>query len=189
MGSHTFRVRAKADARSTIRVKPATTYRADVQAVLDSVRHIVHALRESSRWAEQHLGLSGAQLFVLQALAASPAASVNDLAVHTHTHQSSVSTVVSKLVARGLVRRVRSEVDGRTVELSLSARGKRIAASIPDLPQQRLIRSIEQLSPTRLRQLASALASLAHALDAPESAPAMFFEDGARALTTSRRHA
>src|SRR5262245_28824999 len=99
----------------------------DTRAVLDAVRRIVHALRESSRWAEKHVGLSGAQLFVLQKLAESPdAVSVNELAARTHTHQSSVSTVVARLVGRGLVRRVWSEADGRSVELTLSRRGQQV---------------------------------------------------------------
>lgn len=37
--------------------------------MLDDLRRIVRALRESSRAAERHLGVSGAQLFVLRALA------------------------------------------------------------------------------------------------------------------------
>ncbi|HEY8548699.1 MAG TPA: MarR family transcriptional regulator, partial [Vicinamibacterales bacterium] len=98
----------------------------DTQTALDAIRRIVQALRESSRWAEQHLGVSGAQLFVLQALAAAPNMSVNELAARVHTHQSSVSTVVARLVARGLVRRERSALDGRRVELSLSPRGQRL---------------------------------------------------------------
>ena len=76
----------------------------DVQAILDAVRHVVQALRESSRLAERQVGLTGAQLFVLQKLAESPALSVNELAERTHTHQRSVSTVVSRLVDRRLVR-------------------------------------------------------------------------------------
>jgi hypothetical protein len=74
----------------------------DTQKALDALRRIVQVLRESSRWAERHVGLSGAQLFVLQTLGEAPAASVNDLAGRTHTHQSTVSMVVARLVERGL---------------------------------------------------------------------------------------
>ena len=84
-----------------------TSAAGDVRAVLDGVRRIVQNLRESSRWAEKNLGMSGAQLFVLQKLAESPAQSLNALAALTHTHQSSVSTVVNRLVQRGLVTRTR----------------------------------------------------------------------------------
>jgi tetratricopeptide (TPR) repeat protein len=62
------------------------------------LREIVQALRESSRRAEQRLGISGAQLFVLEKLADAPSQSLNDLAARTFTHQSSVSTVVARLV-------------------------------------------------------------------------------------------
>ena len=67
----------------------------DVQQILDSFRRIVRVLRESSRAAENSFGLSGAQLFVLQTLSRHPEVSLNELAEHTRTHQSTVSVVVS----------------------------------------------------------------------------------------------
>src|SRR6266851_1467874 len=54
-----------------------------VRAVLDCVRRIVRALRESSREAERKVGISGAQLFVLQQIAAGQARSVSELADRT----------------------------------------------------------------------------------------------------------
>lgn len=149
----------------------------DTQRVLDAVRAIVQSLRASSRWAEKHVGLSGAQLFVLQRIAERPRLSVNDLAGTTHTHQSSVSTVISRLVAQGLVRRQRSAADRRTVELSLTARGKRVAERSPDLAHERLIAAVERLPAARKRQLASMLTELARGVDAAAQTPRMFFEE------------
>jgi len=152
----------------------------DTRTVLDAVRRIVHALRESSRLAEKHVGLSGAQLFVLQKLAESPAVSLNDLAARTHTHQSSVSTVVARLVDGGFVRRSRSGADGRSVELSLAPRGRRLLDRAPNAAQERLIQGIERLPGARRRLLASTLGELAQVMDATAAAdrtPAMFFED------------
>jgi DNA-binding MarR family transcriptional regulator len=157
-----------------------TIQRPDTQAALDGLRRIVRALRESSRWAERHVGLSGAQLFVLQKLAQAPAASVNELAARTHTHQSTVSMVVAPLVTRGLVRRTPSATDRRHVGLSLTARGRRTAAGTPDAPQERLIHAIDQLTVARRRQLASALTEVAHAIDGAEGDPVMFLEDRGR---------
>jgi DNA-binding MarR family transcriptional regulator len=145
--------------------------------VLDAVRRIVHALRESSRFAEKHVGLSGAQLFVLQKLGEAPGASINELAERTHTHQSSVSTVVARLVERGLVKRTTSGLDRRRVELTLAARGRALAERVPDVAQDRLIRAIDTLPAGRRRLLAQTLGELASALDAASRAPAMFFED------------
>ena len=151
----------------------------ETRAVLDAIRRIVHALRESSRWAEKHVGLSGAQLFVLQTLAESPAVSLNDLAGRTHTHQSSVSTVVTRLVERGYVRRSQSTRDRRTVMLSLASRGRTLVRRAPDAAQERLIRGIEQLPKARRRQLASSLGELAGLMDTGDRTPAMFFEAAA----------
>lgn len=155
----------------------AHTSGGDTRAVLDAVRRIVHGLRESSRRAEKHVGLSGAQLFVLHKLAESPARSLNELAALTHTHQSSVSTVVARLEASGLVRRAWSPDDGRRLELSLTAKGLRLARRAPDVAQERLINGIDQLPAARRKQLAIGLGELAKAIDAAELAPAMFFED------------
>jgi DNA-binding MarR family transcriptional regulator len=150
---------------------------ADVRAVLDGVRRIVQSLRESSRWAEKHVGMSGAQLFVLRKLEEAPAQSLNALAARTHTHQSSVSTIVARLVEGGFVTRTRSITDGRTIELDLSRRGRRLVARAPDAAQERLIRGIRQLPSDRRRVLASTLTALGQAMDSADRQPAMFFED------------
>src|SRR5690348_4180204 len=82
-----------------------------VTRAVAALRRIVLAVRLSARRAERELGLSGAQLFVLQQLGASPVHSLNELAERTRTHQSSVSVVVRRLVARGLVTRTRATDD------------------------------------------------------------------------------
>jgi DNA-binding MarR family transcriptional regulator len=138
---------------------------------------MVQSLRESSRLAETRVGLSGAQLFVLQKLDEAPNASINELAEKTHTHQSSVSSVVARLVARGLVRRAQSGVDGRRLELSLSPNGRRLVHRGPDVAQDALIRAVEALPVSRRRTLAASLGALAQAIDRSHRAPAMFFED------------
>jgi DNA-binding MarR family transcriptional regulator len=145
--------------------------------VLDAVRHIVQALHESSRRAELQFGVSGAQLFVLQRLSESPAASLNELAARTHTHQSSVSAVVTKLVARGLVRRSKSSGDGRCLELSLTPAGHRLVQRAPHAAQDRLIAAVNKLSMPRRAVLADVLTDLARAVSGVRRAE-MFFEDG-----------
>src|SRR3954463_2640556 len=125
---------------------PHTSDRAqDTRAVLDAVRRIVRELHQSSRAAEKLVGVSAAQLFVLQKLAEFPGASMNELAARTHTHQSSVSTVVARLVERGLVLRAPAADDGRRLELRLAADGRRLVTRAPDAAQSRLIQAIERL--------------------------------------------
>src|SRR5581483_2006993 len=118
----------------------------ETQEILDSFRRIVRALRESSRAAEQRVGLSGAQLFVMLALKREPQLSINELAERTRTHQSTVSVVVSRLVERGLVTRTPSAVDGRKLVLALTAEGRALLKRAPDAAQERLIESIDTLA-------------------------------------------
>jgi DNA-binding MarR family transcriptional regulator len=166
-----------------------TSGEGEVRAVLDGIRRIVQNLRESSRWAEKHLGMTAAQLFVLQKLDEAPAQSLNELAARTHTHQSSVSTIVTRLVEQGLVTRRRSTRDGRTIELQLSSRGRRLAVRAPDAAQQRLIQGIRDLPLTERRSLADALGAVARAMDAAVGEPAMFFEERATRRQARLRHA
>src|SRR4051794_773106 len=77
----------------------------DTERVVQSIRRIVRELRQTHRTAEQRLGISGAQLFVLHQLRRGPVDSLQTLADRTLTHQSSVSVVVSRLVRKGWVRR------------------------------------------------------------------------------------
>ncbi|MGD0769032.1 MAG: MarR family transcriptional regulator [Tepidisphaeraceae bacterium] len=150
-----------------------------IRAVLDCIRRIVRALRLFDREAEKRFGLSGAQVFVLQRLGDSKAISINELASRTHTHQSSVSVVVSKLVDRRLVRRSSSPKDARRVELSLTQRGRRLLRSAPPSAQDRLIASLAALSRIRRRRLGDLLTELIRKTGIEREPPALFFEDHA----------
>lgn len=162
---------------------------AETRAVLDSIRRIVRTLHESSRAAEKQVGVTGAQLFVLQKLAESPGLSLNDLAARTHTHQSSVSTVVSRLVDRGFVRRAPARADARRLELRLSVGGRRVIGRAPDAAQTRLIQAVEQLPASRRRALAQALVDVTTAMDLAGREPLMFFDEATRRGRRRAAHA
>ena len=157
--------------------RPATHTR----AALDAIRRIVQALRESSRAAEQRVGLSGAQLFVLQAVAEAPGLSLNELAERTRTHQSSVSAVSAKLTRAGLVERTASAGDARRAEVRLTARGRQRLRSAPRAAQERLVAAIDALPAVERARLAAVLEGLVRAMALGRKRPAMFFEEQLRA--------
>jgi DNA-binding MarR family transcriptional regulator len=148
-----------------------------VRDSLDGIRRVVQALRASSRTAEQEVGLSGAQLFVLQKLAAEPSLSVNELAERTLTHQSSVSVVVQRLVAKGLVARRPSPEDARRAELTLTRKGQAVLKKAPGAAQDRLIAGLLRLTAAERRALARSLDRLLQAMGEGGETPEMFFED------------
>ena len=152
----------------------------DVRAVLDGLRRIVQFLRTSSRDTERRFNLSAAQLFALQQVAAFPGASINDLAAHTFTHQSSVSVVVQRLVNRRLVAKVTSKDDRRRVRLAITDAGRQVLRRSPQPAQERLIAGIASLKAADRQHLVDSLTMIARLLTPADGPPPMLFEDHAR---------
>jgi DNA-binding MarR family transcriptional regulator len=150
---------------------------ADAQRIFESIRRIFRVLRESSRAAESRVGLSGAQLFVLQRLSGARALSVNELAERTFTHQSTVSVVAKRLCELGYVVRGASSSDGRRTELALSPKGRALLARAPEAAQERLVDGVRTLPAPRRRRLAEALQELTAAMGIADQPAPMFFEE------------
>lgn len=148
----------------------------EVTAVFLPLRRLVHALHVTSRETERRLGVTGAQLFVLTQLKATPSLSINALAERTMTHQSTVSVVVRRLVRRKLVKKIRAEDDARRVELTLTATGTALLKRAPEVLQVRLANAIGALSSSDRRSLAAGLEHLVSELGVGDAPPAMFFE-------------
>ena len=104
--------------------------------------------------AEKQVGLSAAQLLVLQRLASGASPSLNELSQQTQTHQSSTSVVVSKLVSRGFVARQRAKGDARRLELTLTPRAKSMVRKTPHAAQDRLVTALGTMSKAEVKQLA-----------------------------------
>jgi DNA-binding MarR family transcriptional regulator len=149
----------------------------DVSRALDAVRKIVRALRLSSRAVEKEVGITGAQLFVLQQLAARPAESVNELAERTLTPQSTVSVVVTRLVQRGLVVRSSSRVDARRTESAVSPSGLALLQQSPPTVQARLAIALQNLPEEQLHGLADGLDAWLHEAGMHGEIPGLFFEE------------
>jgi MarR family transcriptional regulator, lower aerobic nicotinate degradation pathway regulator len=153
----------------------------DTGDIINGLRTIVQALRVSSRQAEKTAGLSGAQLFVLAQLATAETLSLNELAGRTHTHQSSVSVVVAKLVEEKLIDRSRSKSDARQLVLSLTAKGRKRLEQAPKTAQDMLFEGLQKMAPRERKMLAQTLRKLIATSSMSNNEPQLFFE------TTSRK--
>src|ERR1044071_3048444 len=127
---------------------------ADISRSMDAIRAVVRALRINTRAIELEIGISLAQLFVLQQVAERPATSLNDLAERTATHQSSVSVVVRRLVDRGLVTRRADTADKRRVQIELTPAGEKLLVGAPETIQTRLVTALNTMSTGDRKQLA-----------------------------------
>jgi DNA-binding MarR family transcriptional regulator len=159
----------------------------DVRQILDSLRRIVQSLRVSARAAEANLGLSGAQLFVLQKLSEESGLSVNDLAERTLTHQSSVSVVAARLVDKGFLSRERSAKDARRLELSITPAGRAALRRSPLAAQEKLIEGISRMKERDRAQLASLLDQVTDLSGIGREPARMFFDNDSPASNKRKR--
>jgi DNA-binding MarR family transcriptional regulator len=116
-----------------------------IERSMNAVRSIVRALRINTRAVELKMGISLAQLFVLQQLAERPADSLNELAERTATHQSSVSVVVRRLVERGYVSRTPSTTDKRRIEIAVTQTGRDLLAGAPTTVSMQLMDALNRM--------------------------------------------
>lgn len=152
---------------------------------MNAVRSVVRALRLNTRSIEGKLGISLAQLFVLQQLADRPADSLNELAERTATHQSSVSVVVRRLVDRGLVTRVAAAADRRRVQIALTPEGESMLRGAPPTVQGDLMAGMARMKPDQQSTLAELLELWVLASGIDLAAPPMMFEDEPAARVAS----
>lgn len=89
-----------------------------------------------------------------------------DLAAWLRLEKSTVSRLVTQLVAQGWVRREPSAADGRVLLLSLTAEGERIAGELAAARRARFERLLQAIPEARRDEIANALGLLVEAIDA-----------------------
>jgi DNA-binding MarR family transcriptional regulator len=151
----------------------------DVARSMNAMRSIVRALRINTRAIELRMGISLAQLFVLQQLSSRPAESLNELAERTATHQSSVSVVVRRLVERGLVTREAAAADRRRVQIALTNQGRAMLRDAPQTVQVQLMSGLSRMNEQQRHGLADLLETWLHASGIDLAVPPMMFAEEA----------
>src|SRR5712671_1167226 len=129
----------------------------ELARALNAVRRLVRGLRSAAEAVERELSVSAAQLFVLRELDQVPDQSVKDLAAVTMTTHSTVSQVVSQLVAKGLVTRTADVSDARRGVLRVTRQGATLLRKSPRAIQEDLIDGFRALRPSEQRGLANGL--------------------------------
>jgi DNA-binding MarR family transcriptional regulator len=150
---------------------------ADISTSMDAIRAVVRALRINTRAIELEIGISLAQLFVLQQVAHRPATSLNDLAERTATHQSSVSVVVRRLANRGLVARHADTADKRRVKIEVTPEGEKLLVDAPVTIQTRLVTALDTMTAAERKQLAQLLTKWLDAAKINYASPPMMGEE------------
>lgn len=152
---------------------PASDRPDRVRSILLSLRVLIRAIQDYSRWVESQCGLTSVQLWALWELFATPGMKVSDLAAALYVHQSTASNMLDKLELRGLVERRRGGPDQRVVRLHLSSAGVELLATAPRPAQGALNAALQQLPDATLRRLAADLETLVASLQFKDPKAAM----------------
>lgn len=137
-----------------------------------ALRRIMRAVDLHSRQLFEEHGLTGPQLATLRAIAEAGRLSPAAIAERVHLSRPTVTGIASRLFERGLVGRTSSPEDRRSVELSLTDRGRSVLERAPSLLQERFRRRLGTLQEWEHLQLLSTLQRIASMMDATERDPA-----------------
>lgn len=130
---------------------------AELLAAISAIRRIA---RRTARLAWQDEPLPPAQSELLRLAAARPGLSVAEAAHELRLAPNTVSTLVGRLTAAGLLERARGVSDGRSVRLSVTDKARRRIASWRDLRAELGARALDLLSAEDRETLAAALGAL-----------------------------
>ncbi|MET3599711.1 MarR family winged helix-turn-helix transcriptional regulator [Martelella mangrovi] len=152
-----------------------------VDQSLIALRRILRATENYERDLAQSARLTPAQLRVLQIVEERGSVTPKALATQMGIRQASVTTLVDKLVARGMVERVPSKTDRRQTNVTVTDSGRAMVESAPDALQQRYVEAFEGLKDWEQAQLIASLERVATMLDAESI-------DASPVLTTGELH-
>jgi DNA-binding MarR family transcriptional regulator len=142
----------------------------DLLSAIGLVRRTARrAMRQA--WRQEPLPLAQSEL--LRLTASRPGITVANAAQDLHLAPNTVSTLVGKLTAAGLLRRSRGTADGRTALLSVTDQARRRLAEYRDLRAELAAQALARLTAADRRALAAAvpaLQRLAEGMEAGERA-------------------
>jgi DNA-binding MarR family transcriptional regulator len=119
----------------------------DTLHLLGALRRIAQSLDTYSKTIEHEAGLTLPQLLLLEALRSEDEPpTAGRLAQRVSLTQGTVTSILDRLEARGLIRRTRSDDDRRRVIVTLTSRGRSLLAKAPPLMHADFLRGFSALT-------------------------------------------
>ena len=136
--------------------------------VLIALRRIIRATDLHSRALGKETGLTTPQLVVIRAVRDMSAPTVSDVARAVSLSQATVTTILDRLEARGLVCRRRSEEDKRVVNALLTEKGEQVLSSAPRLLQDAFSARFQALEDWEKSMIVAAMERVAVMMNAED---------------------
>ncbi|MCA9547098.1 MAG: MarR family transcriptional regulator [Myxococcales bacterium] len=136
--------------------------------ILGSLRRITRAIDLHSRRLAQACNLTSPQLVCLRYLATEGECTAGALARGVSLSQATITGILDRLEARGLVRRQRSAADRRQVLIELTPPGRRLASEAPSPLQDRFASQLAALPADEQARLDQVLKQVVHMMEADD---------------------
>src|SRR5919108_172742 len=136
-------------------------------AVLDFMRllwAVDHALQSASKRMEAAYGITGPQRLVVRIVGRFPGIAAGRVAEILHVHPSTLTGILKRLEARGILQRRSDPRDARRALFGLTSKGKKIDTLRTGTVEQAVRRVLEK-DPQKLMATQEMLATLSEELD------------------------
>jgi len=136
--------------------------------VLDFLRllwSIEHGLQRISKRMEGEIGITGPQRLVLRIVGRFPGVSAGELAHIVRLHPSTITGILQRLVASGLLARERDPQDSRRVRLRLKPRAAKYIQIAPGTVEQSVRQALTHGGASNVRAARKVLAEVARRLN------------------------
>jgi DNA-binding MarR family transcriptional regulator len=144
-----------------------------VENIINNIRRIFQAFNDYSKRANMEAGLTGPQLWAIKMISEHAPLRVCDLAALMFIRPGTVVGILDRLEKKGLVTRIRSQLDRRAVMIDLSEQGRALVAGAPGVIQGDLVRGLETLPEQELRAIDASMARLVGILGVQQLPPEM----------------
>lgn len=138
------------------------------EELLVALRKIIRAIDLRSKQLNREFGLTGPQLLVLQNIGDQPNIMVRQIAENINLSPATVTSILDRLEARGLVNRVRSTEDKRKVAISLTDSGQASLEAAPLPFQEHFTNRFRQLEDWEQSQMVATMQRIASMMDAAD---------------------
>ena len=141
------------------------------QEILRSIRQLVRSISIHSKLLLRDVGLTVPQMVCLRAiydLEAVGMVTVAQVSQRVHLSPATVSRIVDRLAAAGLVLRERSTTDRRKVSMTLTPAGLERVQSLPTPLQETFLRRLAELSQDERADLLASLRRVVDLMNAGE---------------------
>ena len=134
--------------------------------VLVALRRILRATDLHSKQLYKQSGLTIPQVVVLRSVRELGEVTIGRISERVSLSQGTVTIILDRLEARGLVERYRSQADRRVVHARLTRIGRAALKRAPPLLHERFVEAFANLSPERQRRIVETLRQVAEMMGA-----------------------